>query len=184
VKVSNFQVIWVNDIIQHLTLTLREPDITREDSTLKIRIFHHRTFLNFHADRKSTIFPEGFVEETLRNLDLLLPYQHVKTRRWYQVQAKNFKLDNNACLRGKGLSAHFRKIESFRFWRERLTLPKEAYDQLEPDTVSRFWLDKRNPVQWAIFWVAVLVLVLTVFFGLVQSIEGALQVYRAYYPLG
>jgi preprotein translocase subunit SecG len=30
------------------------------------------------------------------------------------------------------------------------------------------------------FWVAVLVLVLTIFFGLVQSIEGALQVYASF----
>jgi hypothetical protein len=38
-------------------------------------------------------------------------------------------------------------------------------------------------IQWFNFWFAVALLVgLTVFFGLVQSIEGALQVYKAYHP--
>lgn len=34
------------------------------------------------------------------------------------------------------------------------------------------------------FWVAVLVLLLTVVFGLVQSIEGGLQVYGSFKALG
>ena len=36
------------------------------------------------------------------------------------------------------------------------------------------------PINRYTFWVAVLVLVLTIFFGLVQSIEGALQVYASF----
>lgn len=154
-----------------------------DDATIKIQIFHHRRFLKFHVDRQSTVFPEGFIEETLQTLYLLLPYQHAETRRWYQKEAKDRGLDRSACIRRWRMSARYGKMEDFKFWRERLTLLKEAYDQSEPDTVSRFWLDKRSPVQWAKFWVAVLVLVLTIFFGLVQSIKGALQVYKAYHPL-
>ena len=46
--------------------------------------------------------------------------------------------------------------------------------------------DFRNaaPVKWYTFWVAALVLALTVFvfFGLVQCVEGGLQAYNAFYP--
>ena len=52
----------------------------------------------------------------------------------------------------------------------------------KPSTISQFRYDRRNGVQWYTFWVAVLVLVLTVAFGVIQSIEGALQAYKAYYP--
>jgi uncharacterized protein YneF (UPF0154 family) len=43
------------------------------------------------------------------------------------------------------------------------------------------WLwDRRNTVQWCTFWLAILVIALTLLFGLVQSIEGGLQLYLAY----
>lgn len=59
---------------------------------------------------------------------------------------------------------------------------KQVFDEAEPNTIPRLWYDRRKGVQWYTFWVAVFVLVLTVFFGFVQSIEGALQVYKAYHP--
>jgi hypothetical protein len=41
---------------------------------------------------------------------------------------------------------------------------------------------RRKKVQWSTFWAAGVVLVLSVFFGIIQSIEGALQVDEAYHP--
>jgi hypothetical protein len=80
------------------------------------------------------------------------------------------------------LDAKSRQIEQFRFWRDRLVILKEAFDDATPRTLSQWWYDRRNGVQWYTFWVAVLVLVLTILFGLVQCIEGGLQVYKAYHP--
>jgi ABC-type Fe3+ transport system permease subunit len=57
---------------------------------------------------------------------------------------------------------------------------KEAFDEAEPRSLSQLWFDRRVRVQWYTLWVAVLVFVLTIFFGLVQSVEGALQVYLAF----
>lgn len=73
-----------------------------------------------------------------------------------------------------------RQTESFRFWHDRLIMLKEVYDEARPRNISQWWYDRRNGVQWYTFWVAIFVLVLTLFFGLVQSIEGGLQVYKAY----
>lgn len=78
--------------------------------------------------------------------------------------------------------AEDRRIEAFKFWRDELVTLKELYEQPRPNSISQFWHDSRNKVQWYTFWVAVLVLCLTIFFGVVQSVEGAMQVYKAYHP--
>jgi hypothetical protein len=76
-----------------------------------------------------------------------------------------------------------RQLSNFEFWHDRMAMLKQAFDEADPKTVRQWWSDRRKPVQWFNFWFAVaLVVGLTVFFGLVQSIEGALQVYKAYHP--
>lgn len=57
-----------------------------------------------------------------------------------------------------------------------------VFDAAEPSTMAQWWYDKRKGSQWYTFCVVIVVLILTVFFGIVQSIEGALQVYAAYHP--
>lgn len=57
---------------------------------------------------------------------------------------------------------------------------KQVFDEAHPRTLAQWWHDRRNGVQWYTFWVAVLVLVLTILFGLIQSIEGGLQVYASF----
>jgi hypothetical protein len=37
-------------------------------------------------------------------------------------------------------------------------------------------MDRRRRAQWATFWVVALLLILTLFFGVAQSVEGALYV--------
>ena len=72
-----------------------------------------------------------------------------------------------------------RKLEDYHFWRERLETIVEAYDSSEPKALPQWWNDRRNKVQWYTFWTAVLILLLTIVFGLIQSITGILQVYYA-----
>jgi hypothetical protein len=79
-----------------------------------------------------------------------------------------------------------RQIERFRFWRDRLGVLKQAYDETTPRTVPQWWHDRRNGPQWFPFWVAVVALVfatLALFLTVVQTIEGGLQVYLAYHPV-
>jgi hypothetical protein len=49
--------------------------------------------------------------------------------------------------------------------------------------MSQWWYDRRNGVQWWTFWIALLVLGLTILFGLSQCIEGGWQVRLAYVAL-
>jgi hypothetical protein len=80
----------------------------------------------------------------------------------------------------RNLNAERRQIENFRYWHDRLVVLKEVYDDARPNTLSQWWYDRRNGVQWYTFWVALWVLILAIFFGLVQCVVGALQVYKAF----
>lgn len=132
-------------------------------------------------DAFSTILPDGLAAETLRTLSLLFPIGDVQTKQWLKRQTSAQSLDTALALCDP-LKLNDRQFEKFVFWHDRLVILKQAFDQSRPSTICQWWHDRRNGVQWYTFWVAIVVLFLTIFFGLVQSIEGALQVYKAFHP--
>jgi hypothetical protein len=114
---------------------------------------------------------------------LLLPEHDRKTKKWFRKYQETLQLDSLAMQCGQ-LPTKDRKIGNFKYWHDRLVILKEAFDNTEPKGVKQWWFDRRKRVQWYTFWVAVLVLILTVFFGVVQSIEGGIQAYAALHPAG
>jgi hypothetical protein len=56
---------------------------------------------------------------------------------------------------------------------------EEAFDRSEPANIAPWWYDRRKKVQWYTFWVAILVLILTIMFGLIQSITGIIQAWAS-----
>jgi hypothetical protein len=169
-RIAGIKVKWTNNLIDHLRM------INADDKT--IEVFHHATFLK-HV--KNQLFPPGFLEETLRTLALLFPPHDSDTQKFFQRIDGIAMLDKQltACT---PLRLSERQIENFEFWHDRLVILKHAYDESRPATLSQWWHDRRNGVQWYTFWVAIVILFLTIFFGMVQSIEGAIQVYKAYHP--
>jgi hypothetical protein len=127
------------------------------------------------------MFPDGFIDETIRTLALLFPQSDLKTRKWFRKLSRTSNLDCHAvkCDRLRAIDRH---IDNFAFWRDRLVVLKQVFDEAEPSTLSQWWCDRRSEVQWYTFWVAILVLVFTLVFGLIQCIEGALQIYIALRP--
>jgi hypothetical protein len=96
-------------------------------------------------------------------------------------QSKSANIDLGV-LRCGYLKTKDRQIEKFKYWHDRLAILKQVFDDSSPKTISQWWNDRRNGVQWYTFWVAIVVLLLTIIFGLAQTVEGALQVYKAYHP--
>jgi hypothetical protein len=129
----------------------------------------------------SYIFPKGLLEETLRTLALLLPQHDPCTGKWYRKYGNELSLDSSAVKCGQ-LNSEDRQIEKFSFWHDRLVILKQVFDDAEPSTVKQWWRDRRKRVQWYTFWVAALVLALTILFGLAQCIEGGLQAWKAFHP--
>jgi hypothetical protein len=130
----------------------------------------------------NTPFPRGLVKETLNTLALLFPSNDDEAKRWLRSQKKLASIDSQLSRCGF-LRTQERQIENFSFWHDRLVILKQAFDESHPRTLSQWWLDRRNGVQWYTFWVAILVFIVTIFFGIVQSVEGALQVYLSYQAL-
>src|SRR6266536_4475395 len=126
------------------------------------------------------MFPDHFIEETLRTIAFHFPKYDLASKKWYQRVASEstYGLDMQLVETGN-LNAEMRQIENFRYWHDRLVILKEVYDEARPNTLSQWWHDRRNGVQWYTFWVALWVLMLTITFGAVQCVEGALQVYIA-----
>jgi hypothetical protein len=139
--------------------------------------------------------PKELVDETLHTLALSFPQALFESsnrstreeQKWFKkfcqlhVQETHCEADDRVVRCGT-LQANQRQVEQFHYWRDRLVVLKQIYDDSTPATLSQWWFDRRNGPQWYTFWVAALVLLITTLLGLVQCIESALQVYKAYYP--
>ena len=131
----------------------------------------------------STKLPENLIDETFRTLGLLIPSSDARSRKWFSKKQKELHLDPKAGSYGS-LNASARQIDNFHYWRDRLVMLKQTFDDSEPQKLSLWWYDDRKKVQWYTFWVAALVLVLTIVFGLIASISGIVQAWAAVKALG
>lgn len=129
------------------------------------------------------------MEETLETLTLLFPNNDRKTKRWLESE---FRAGTSAILADCRLQqlGYFkwnhacRHLKHFQYWNERLGALKEAVEEATPSSKALLKAlgDRKNGDRWLNSWVAIVAISLTLFFGLVQSIEGAIQVYKAYRP--
>ncbi|KAF2107815.1 hypothetical protein BDV96DRAFT_531626 [Lophiotrema nucula] len=168
-RMAGLKYLWTDNLADHLRFI---------DDDQTVAIFHHATFLK---NTRTGLLPEALIDETLRTLSLLFPQSDIQSRKWLQKVCELEKLDMGI-LKCGNLKADARHIERFLHWRDRLVVLKQVFDENEPQTLGQWWYDQRRHVQWYTFWLAFLILILTVFFGLIQSIEGALQVYKAFHP--
>lgn len=183
-RIAGVEIVPTTNLLDHLRLT---------DDDTKLYVFHHASFLKRQsqmyvfipsyvalADHSSTILPPGLVEETLRTLALLFPQSDPTVRKWYRQFSASLALDPQLIFCGH-LKTDDRQIENFKYWHDRIVVLKQVFDEATPQTLSQWWHDRRNGVQWYTFWIAIVVLCFTLLFGLIQSIEGALQVYGTFY---
>jgi hypothetical protein len=112
---------------------------------------------------------------------LLFPRSDKAAAAWYKKIASKECLDHNACC-GYQLRAEDRQIDKFDFWRGRLVVLKQAFDEAEPNDWRQWWHDRRRGVYRYPLLIAAAALFLTLILGVVQCIEGALQVYMASNP--
>lgn len=170
-RIGGIRIVWTSNLIDHLRM--------RDDRS--VALFHHAAYLHYQKDC-CDIYPEGLIQETINTLSLLLPIDKRDTKNWFLKKQMELHLDNEAA-RCRPLTADERKIDKFKFWRGRLVILKQAFDDAKPRTFRQAWLDRRNPTQWYNFWIAGLFLIgFTILLGIIQCIEGALQVYKAYQP--
>jgi hypothetical protein len=170
-RIAGIKVYWSANLADHLRIVEAEEKI--------VVVFHHASFLQQQID--NPIFPPGLIQETLRTLALLFPRQDSGTKRWLHAIFASTMVDRHI-LTCKQMRLDDRQLETFDFWQGRLLELKKAFDTPRTMKWSQLWHDRRDGHLWYGFWLTMFVLFLTVLFGLVQSIEGGLQVYKAYHP--
>ncbi|KAJ2993080.1 hypothetical protein NUW58_g1954 [Xylaria curta] len=185
-KIGGMRIEWTRNLADHLRLVDDEKTVFIFDCIAFLRfqrkcvITHRRVRdgpdLTLQSRVHRQMFPGDFIDETLRTLSLLIPQNDTKTQVWIESQIEAHDLDPLLAECGS-LATHERRFENFNYWNNRLVILKQALDESRPQTISQWWFDRRNGVQWYTFWVAILVFLVTIFFGVVQSVEGALQVY-------
>jgi hypothetical protein len=171
-RIAGIKFVPTDNLADHLRMA--------EDDKI-VAIFHHASFLQVLKRQKNALYPPGLIDETLRTLALLFPKDDRETEKYVLSLPSTPPIDQHLAKVGQ-LHLDDRQIEAYQFWHDRLVILKQAFDESRPEVLSQWWHDRRNGYQWYTFWIAVFVLFLTVFFGLVQSIEGAMQVYKAYHP--
>lgn len=124
------------------------------------------------------IMSSDLIDETKRTLGLLIPSNDKKSKKWFSKKRKELCLDPKAGSYGP-LNAAERQMNNFTFWKDRLIILKQTYDDSEPRSASLLMYDDRKKVQWYTFWIAALVLLLTIVFGLIQSVSGIIQAWAS-----
>lgn len=72
-------------------------------------------------------------------------------------------------------------IKDYPFWGDKLVTLHEAYRKAKPTSLKQWWQDRRDSSQWTTFWLAVVAILLTLMFGLIQSITGVIQAAAIYH---
>ena len=168
-KISGIQVAWTSNLADHLSL---------KDDDTKVMLYHQASFLEIHKSSGTSVIPEVLIDETIFTLALLIPSGDKKSRAWFDKKQRELHLDPKAGSYGP-LNASARQIEKFHYWRDRLVILKQTFDESEPHTLALWWNDDRKKVQWYTFWIAALVLLLTIVFGLIASVSGVVQAWAS-----
>lgn len=168
-KICGIKVIWTSNLADHILL---------KDDDTKLMLFHQVSILQLHKKSPTTLLPKALVDETIRSISLLIPPLLGEPNPWFQQQRKKTLIDAQAGVCDR-LNSSERQIEKFVYWRDRLVLLKRTFDDAEPRNISQLWWDDRKKTQWFTFWVAVLVFIMTVFFGVVQSVAGIVQAWAS-----
>jgi hypothetical protein len=116
-----------------------------------------------------SIFPAGLLEETIRSINLLFPHWDPHTHNLLKKHGQTFQ--HLAPFDGpRTLNLH-----EFEFWRYRL---QELYEEIHcspPVSWAQLWLDRRNPQQWYTFWIALVILAIT----LISCIASLVQAWAS-----
>jgi hypothetical protein len=114
--------------------------------------------------------------ETENTLCLLFPPINYKSSKRTKRICEADDVDIEAAI----ASHASRDLSNYPYWQGRLREVQQVYDDARPRKIKQWWFDRRNKSEWATLWIAILVFVLTVIFGLISSITGILQAYASF----
>jgi len=122
------------------------------------------------------VIPVTVLNETILSLNLLFPHWDPLTEDFMRQHEQSFHLD------GPFDDSHPLHLSDFDHWRNRLLELHQIF-HAPPVGWTQIWADRRNPLQWYTFWIAIIILVLTIVFGVISSVTAIIQTYIAYESL-
>ncbi|KAJ9151751.1 hypothetical protein NKR23_g2943 [Pleurostoma richardsiae] len=160
-----FTVSWTHNLAAHLIIDWKHKIIT---------IYEHKVCLQNHIRFPgNSLIPDDVLGEAIDTLNLLFPFQDDPTKRFLAKHKKPFY--------GLGFCNRPRKLElvEYRYWRNRIA---DLVDILKGPPVGlqqlRLERDGRNLLQFATFWIATAVGILTIVsigIGVVSIVYSAKQ---------
>jgi hypothetical protein len=110
--------------------------------------------------------PSSVLVETILSLDLLFPAWDRRTNELLEKHGQSFHQT------GPFEVSRTLNLMDFDYWRDRLLEVYEEIFQSPPVSWAQLWRDRRNPQQFWTFWIALVILALTVvstFTGIIQA---------------
>ena len=168
-RIGGIRIRWTSNLADHLLLKNDDADLM---------LFHQVSILELHTRSTDPLLPSDLALETIRTIALLIPPILGEPNPWFQKHRRRHRIDASAGICDR-LNSSDRQIDTFNHWRDRLVLLKRTFDDAEPRTLQQLWNDDRKKTQWFTFWVAVLVFIMTVFFGVLQTTAGIVQAWAS-----
>jgi hypothetical protein len=121
----------------------------------------------------SSILPKTLLKETLLSLKLLFPH--------WDTLTESFMLQHDQAFHLEGPFDDNRpsNLADFNHWRNRLLELHQIFHS-PPVGWTQIWADRRNPLQWYTFWIAIVIVVLTIIIGIISSVTAIIQTCLAY----
>lgn len=128
------------------------------------------------SDSKGELLPRNVIDEYTKTMNLLFPSWDIKTQKFLKKKGQTFGMEGPVGYPGPLY------LSDFHFWRDRLsTLYTEFCSP--PPSMTQLFNDRRNVLQWYTFWFAVVILALTIIFGVISSITACLSTKYTYEAL-
>ena len=161
-RICSLKVSWTTCLTDHLHL---------EQSSRVLKIFPFKQSLLDHLEgiknhQPPAIIPETILNETIQSLDLLFPHWDFRTNKLLKEHGQSFH------QMGPFPSSRKLNLCDFEHWHDHLA---ELYEEVyccPPASWAQLWADRRNPQQWYTFWIALLILLLTIITTLVSIVQA------------
>lgn len=147
VNVCGMRIRWTDTLSDHL----------KYDRTGQIlAVYKHKICLLNHLKSKDSCpIPREVLEETIDTLNLLFPFGDTSTKQLLYRE-------NLGAFYGLGSCNRDRQLDLMRYkcWRGELCELIEVFNE-PPKSWRQLLIDRRNMMEWAAFWITVMVLLLT-----------------------
>ncbi|KAF8541814.1 hypothetical protein BDD12DRAFT_803383 [Trichophaea hybrida] len=176
-RLADIELVPTNNLADHLYLD-------EETGRRRLFIFRCGYFLSAHlAPSRRTahclnIFDEEFLLETRQTYKLLFPPIRQDCTKYLRELQEDLKFDEDLGRLPIGSTPPMEPPfvpSDFKFYGKRLAMLSKTLNSSNPTSLSQLWYDRRNKQTWYTMWIAIVVFLLTLFFGFASIIIGGLQ---------